>query len=182
MDTNGYLLDANHLIPLLRPNDDRRTAILARMAAESARSPMFVATATLAELEVGFCLWQDGDPRSELQAEFRKTIRTNDLNVLDFTDHTAAEYGVLKAALMLKYNRQNVTKNRAKWPEVWTSPDKGATLDGVDEFDLLVVSHAIERNLVLVATDPMLRICDGLDDVPDCPQFVDWISNPTSQT
>jgi predicted nucleic acid-binding protein len=140
------------------------------MAAPDA--PVYVSTATLAELEVGCCIGPTD--RAEAQTEIREVIRTNKLSVLDFTKHTAAEYGALKAALMLKYNREQVKKNKAKWPEVWTTPNKGATL-GVDEFDLLVVSHAIERRLVLVTIDPMLRILDGIIWPNDCPKPVSWI-------
>ena len=168
---DGYLLDANHVIPLLRPDDADRTRILNRMAAMPPDSPVCIATGTLAELEVG-CCFQKG--RSEAQADIRETIRANNLSVLEFTNHTAAEYGILKAALMRKYNREALKKNRAKFPEEWTSPDKGKTL-GVDEFDLLVVSHAIERNLVLVTTDRMLRICDGLGETSERLHFLNWV-------
>ena len=167
----GYLLDANHVIPLLRGDDSRRAAILTQMKTVSADSPAFIASATLAELEVGCCF--GSRERSAAQAEIRETIRTNNVNVLDFTKNTAAEYGALKAALMRKYNREGV-RNAAKCPEVWTSPDKGATL-GVDEFDLLVVCHALERRLVLVTSDNMLRICDGLAETAERLCFEDWI-------
>jgi len=167
---DGYLLDANHLFPLLRANDANRTSILKRMATVPSDSPVYVATATLAELELG-CFWPHERPQA--QTEIRDTIRTNKLKVLDFTTHTASVYGELKAALMRKYNREGV-KNAAKWPEVWTSPDKGATL-GVDEFDLLVVCHALERRLMLVTSDKMLRICDGLGETSERLRFESWV-------
>jgi len=167
---DGYLLDANHLFPLLRANDANRTAILKRMATVPSDAPVYVATATLAELELG-CFWPHERPQA--QTEIRDTIRTNKLTVLDFTNHTASVYGELKAALMRKYNRKGL--NRAsKVPERWTSPDKGATL-GVDEFDLLVVCHALERRLVLVTLDPMLRICQGIGEAANGLGFDNWV-------
>lgn len=57
---------------------------------------------------------------------------------------------------MRKYDREG-SRKAAKWPEVWTSPVKGQPL-GVDAMDLLLISHAIERNLVLVTADKMERI------------------------
>jgi len=172
----GYLIDANHIIPLLRGHDPQRTAILEQMKKVRTDSPVYIATATLAELEVGCCLGPLD--RSEAQADIRQTIQDNDLIVLEFTKHTAAEYGSLKAALMRKYNREGI-KNAAKWPERWPLPDTGAIL-GVDEFDLLVVSHAIERRLVIVTTETMSRIVDGLDDESKDLQFKDWITTPTA--
>ncbi len=126
-------------------------------------SPVYIATATVAELEVGCCFQQNG--KLESQAEIRAVVRTNGLRILDFTSHTAAEYGALKAALMRKYDREGLRK-AAKWPEVWTSPVKGQPL-GVDEMDLLMISHAIERNLVLVTSDKMERIRNAVcESVP----------------
>lgn len=69
----------------------------------------------------------------------------------------------MKAALMRKYGRAGL-KKAAKWPEVWTSPVKGQPL-GVDELDLLMISYAIERNLVLVSTDSMPRIREVVCDL-----------------
>ena len=169
---DGYLLDTNHLVPLLRADHRDRAAVLNGLAAASAQAPVYVATATLAELEVGCCIGLT--ERSEAQTEIREVIRANKLSIKDFTNHTAAEYGALKAALMLKYNRMQVKSNKSKWPELWTSPDRGVTL-GVDEFDLLVVSHAMERRLVLVTADPMRRILEGIEWPSDCPMPVSWI-------
>jgi predicted nucleic acid-binding protein len=169
---DGYLLDTNHFIPLLREKDDRRTKILTELAAVS-ESPVCVATATIAELEVGCCLGKMHE-RSEAQSELREVIKANKLRVLEFTNHTAAEYGALKAALMQKYNREGL-KRAAKWPERWPNPDTGGALE-IDEFDLLVVSHAVERKLVLVTTDSMRRIMDGIVWPGDCPEPISWIS------
>ncbi len=49
----------------------------------------------------------------------------------------------------------------AKWPEAWVHPDTGHKL-GIDEMDLIIISHAIERNLVLVTSDRLNRIRDGI--------------------
>jgi predicted nucleic acid-binding protein len=175
---DGYLLDANALFSLLKPNDPKRQVILAHIRAVPAEAPIFVATSTLAEAEVGCCL---GDrARSEAQAEIRETIRANGFGVIDFTRHTAAEYGALKAALMYKYNRAGVKKNAAKWPEAWPNPATGRSLD-IDEFDLLVVAHALERRLVLVTNDEMHRIRDGLGEAASELRLEDWsvLTTPT---
>ena len=110
---------------------------------------------------MGCCFQTKG--RLESQGVIREVIRANGLMVLEFNSHTAAEYGAMKAALMRKYGREGL-KKAAKWPEVWTSPVKGQPL-GVDEMDLLIISHAVERNLVLVTCDRMTRIREAVCDL-----------------
>jgi len=53
---DGFLLDTNHVIPLLREQHDHRATILQRLGTLAAESPVYIATATIAELEVGCCL------------------------------------------------------------------------------------------------------------------------------
>jgi predicted nucleic acid-binding protein len=167
-----YLLDTNHVIPLLREKDPRRGVILAKLSLIPAESHVCIATATLAELEVGCCFQEKG--RQDAQTEVREVLRANKLDIRPFTQHTAAEYGMLKAVLMRQFAREEV-RNAAKWPEVWTSPVKGQPL-GADEFDLIMVSHAMERNMVLVTNDPMRRIIEGISSLGSLPRFDNWIS------
>ncbi len=171
---DGYLLDTNHVIPILRDKDDHRAAILHRLGTVAAESPVYIATATIAELEVGCCLRTSG--RDEGQAEIREVIRANGVKILDFTIHTAAEYGGLKAALMRTYNRKGVEK-AAKWPEAWPNPDTGQKL-GIDELDLIIISHAVERNLVLVTSDPMKRINEGIRSTEIAVRSENWVAAP----
>jgi predicted nucleic acid-binding protein len=170
---DGYILDTNHLIPLLREKDDHRDTILKRLGAVPAESPVYIATATIAELEVGCCFRKSG--RLESQSEIREAIRGNGVRVLDFTRHTAAEYGWLKAELMRKYNRRGVEK-AAKWPEAWPHPDTGRTLD-IDEMDLIIISHAVERNLVVVTSDKMNRILPDIRPAQVNLRFENWAGN-----
>jgi len=172
------VLDTNHVIPLLRDGHEHRPAIQRRLERIPADSPIYVATVTVAELEVGCCLGTAA--RSDAQEEIRRVIRKNGLTPLEFTVHTAAEYGVLKASLMQKYGRGGL-KQAAKWPEMWTSPLKGHPL-GVDELDLIMVSHGIERNLVLVTTDPMNRIFDGVLGLRTSLRIQNWTDLSGSPT
>lgn len=153
-----YLLDTNHLIPFLKAENPKRAAIVAKLSALPPESHVCVATATLAELEVG-CASTTAN-RAVAQAEIRSVIAANKLVVLPFTEHTAAEYGAIKAALMRQYDRAG-RKKAAKWPEGWAKPTNGEKL-GADELDMIVVSHAVERNMVLVTNDGMERIIDAL--------------------
>lgn len=166
----GYLLDTNVLIPLIRPGRAAGKSVRRRLAEVATESPVFVSVAALAELHVG-PIWRGGNA-DQSRYEIEATIADSGLKVREITRHTAAVYGDLKARLMLKYNRGG-ERNAAKWPEGWPLPDTGKTL-GVDEFDLLMVAHALEYRLVLVTNDQMRRIRDGLGEVADELRFEDW--------
>jgi len=167
-----YLLDTNHVIALLRKNDTRRVTLLAKLAAMPPESPLCIAAVTLAELEVGCACKEVGRP--DAQAEVRAAIANNKLDVQSFTKHTAAEYGEIKALLMKRYDRAG-RKNAAKWPEAWTKPTTGEQL-AADEIDLMIVSHARERNLVLVSDDAMSRIVDALAAAGVSVRRENWLS------
>ncbi len=170
-EINGYLLDTTHMVPLLGQQDACGMAILEKMRAVATQSPFYVAAAALAELEVGCCF--QGERQSEAQDEIRRSIEINGLFILEFTKHTAAQYGALKTTLSRFYDRKVGKKNWLKWPEKWPGPIHGHPL-GVDEFDLIMVSHAVERDLKFLTHDRMNRIREGLDLPPE--MFDDWMS------
>lgn len=171
---DGYLLDTNVLVPLLRPGHSAGEAVRNRLAQVPPASPLFISVAALAELQVG-PVWSGGDA-DQARREIEVTISDNGFKVREITRHTAAVYGDLKARLMLKYNRKKAPKP-AKWPETWPMPDTGAEL-GVDELDLLMVAHALEHRLVLVTNDEMRRIRDGLGEAAPDLRLEDWTHEP----
>lgn len=168
---DAYLLDTNHIITLLRASDARRVTLLAKLAALPPESPVCIATVTLAELEVG-CACKATE-RATAQAELREVLAKNRFDVRPFTNHTAAEYGAIKAALMNHFDRTG-RKNAAKWPEGWTKPATGEKL-GADEIDVMLVSHAVECNMVLVSDDGMKRIFDALGPAGFCVRRENWL-------
>ena len=135
-----------------------------------AGSPVSVSVAALAELEVG-CSFGSKN-RDEARRELRETIASNHFTIRDLTKHSAAVYGELKAQLMTKFNRQG-RRGGAKRPDEWPLPDKAGKL-GIDEFDLLMVTHALEYRLVLVTKDEMSRIRDGLGEATADLRLEDW--------
>lgn len=168
---NTYLLDTNHVIPLLRSNDPRRANVQSKLAGLPPATSVCISTVTLSELELGFACQTAG--RVQSQAELRAVIAQNRLYVKPFTNHTAAEYGAVKAALMARYNRLGKEK-AAKWPERWEKPTTGEKL-GADELDVMLVSHAIERNMVLVTGDAMNRLFDALEPAGIKVQRDNWL-------
>lgn len=170
---HGYLLDTNVLATLLHPKDPAREAIAKRLAG-LAESPVSVSVAALAELEVGCSLGSKS--QDEARRELREAIASNDFKIRALTKHSAAVYGDLKARLMIKYNRQDHPRG-AKRPDEWPLPDKAGKL-GIDEFDLLMVTHALEYRLVLVTKDEMARIRDGLGEAAADLRLEDWSTSP----
>jgi predicted nucleic acid-binding protein len=167
---DGYLLDTNVIIPLLRPNHRAAKAVQHRLVNVPAPCPVFVSVAAMAELYVG-PLWSGRDAE-EARREIEATISANNIKVREITKHSATVYGDLKARLMQKYGRSSKPK-AAKWPEIWPIPLTGASL-GVDEFDLLIIAHALEHNLVLVTNDEMPRIRDGIGEAAADLRTEDW--------
>lgn len=167
---DGYLLDTNVIVTLLRPNHRDGPSVRRRLAQVPSDSPVYISAAALCELQVGPILGKKN--ADEARREIDSTITQEGFMIRDVTKKTAVVYGDLKARLMLKYNRRT-QKNIAKWPERWTLPDTGALL-GIDEFDLLMVAHAIEFRLVLVTNDEMPRIREGLGDVAGELHLEDW--------
>jgi tRNA(fMet)-specific endonuclease VapC len=82
------------------------------------------------------------------------------------TPHTACHYGFLKANIFRLHPPHSTRQNH---PERCIDRVTGAEL-GIDENDLWIAAQAIERNLILVTNDEMLRIREvagGLLDVED---------------
>ena len=165
---DGYLLDTNVLVTLLRKGSARE-AMVKRLAG-LADSHVSVSVAALAELEVGCSL--GSKDRDDARREIREVVHSSGWKVRDFTEHSAAVYGDLKARLMIKYNRQD-RRRGAKRPDEWALPDKAGKL-GIDEFDLIMVTHALEYRLVLVTKDEMSRIRDGLGEAAADLRLEDW--------
>ena len=165
---DGYLLDTNVLVTLLRGGPAREAMV--RRLASLAESHISVSVAALAELDVGCSLGSKN--RDEARRDLHETMASNDFKIRELTKHSAAVYGDLKARLMLKYNRQDHRKG-AKRPEEWPLPDKAGKL-GIDEFDLLMVTHALEYRLVLVTNEEMTRIRDGLGEAAADLRLEDW--------
>ena len=166
---DGYLLDTNVLVDLLSPGGTHRDEIVEKIKAIDPNSPLYVATPALAELEVGCFLGaRDYD---EARNEIASVIQHHKFQIRDFTHHTAAVYGDLKAKLMRKFSRKG--KGKAKRPESWTFPDTAEKLC-IDELDLFMVAHALEQNLVLVTNDLMKRIQEGIGDIANDLRIEDW--------
>ncbi|NLX14726.1 MAG: type II toxin-antitoxin system VapC family toxin [Phycisphaerales bacterium] len=170
---DGYLLDTNVLIHPLKPQPQESGTVQQWLAKLSPEMPILVSVAALAELYVGPPRLKGADD-VQARREIETSISHSAFKICEITKHTAAVYGDLKARMMRQYNRP---KGKGKWPEKWPLPDKGSQL-GIDEFDLLIVAHALEYRLVLVTNDDMKRIRDGLGEVAAELQIVDWTKEP----
>ena len=112
---------------------------------------------TLAELRFGIRLATlRGDSDTERLDEIvRKAQLHPPLNV---TEHTAEEYGFIKAELANKYLKNALKKKRPRWIEEWVDKATGQKLQ-IDENDLWLCAQAKERNLVLLTAEKkILRI------------------------
>lgn len=153
---DGYIVDTNILLFLMGERSSCHEAVWRRRRACPDGAPIYVSPFAMMELNVG-CFLTNADPAAAYQGAV-DFLEENGFQVPPATKHTAPHYGELKARLMRRFDREKLTnKNRAKWPEGWPDPATGEKL-GADEIDLLIAAQAIERNLVLVSGDSMLRI------------------------
>lgn len=166
-------MDTSILVPLLRFNEKDKQAIEHRLVEKQTESPVSVSVAALAELHTG--ARRHGADANEARRVIDELLQKYNLMIREITKKTAAEYGRLKARFMEKYGRK---RRKGKWPEKWDLPDTGATL-GVDEFDLLMVTHALEYNLVLVTREAMGRIREGVGEAAADLQLEDWTQSPS---
>src|SRR5207249_4222997 len=112
------------------------------------------------EIAFGHEITQSTDHQVRIECD---TFVNNEFPLpIPVTRHTRMHYGMLKARLFRAYPPQHQGQNH---PERCFDRVTGAEL-GIDENDLWIAAQAIERNLILVTNDEMLRIrevADALD-------------------
>ncbi len=164
---NGYLLDTN----IVSHYFSKHVHVLAKITSLPDRDLLFISAITLGEIAFGHAITQSTNP--EKRAEFERFVRDEFTGtaVLAITRHTMSYYGDIKAALFTKSPPRGKKENH---PERCIDRVTGAEL-GIDENDLWIAAQAIERNLVLVTNDEMLKIREAAAPLLD---VEDW-TKPT---
>jgi predicted nucleic acid-binding protein len=109
---------------------------------------------TLGEIEFG---WQwAGSTKGNSSLAYQKFVDSKSPQVLRIDRHTAREYGRLKALLCEQYMPKSERGKACRLRQL-VDPATSESL-GIDENDLWIVAQAIERNLVLITNDKLMRI------------------------
>ena len=148
---DGYLLDTCAISALLDAQHPDHAVMRAAVEAIEEGAPRYVSCITLAEIRFGALLDEAATGKtSPRTTQILKELRS--CPVLEVTQHTADEYGVLRTNIALTYLKKFVRANRPRWIENWKDRATGERLQ-VDENDLWICAQARERNLVLITTD-----------------------------
>jgi tRNA(fMet)-specific endonuclease VapC len=152
----AYLLDTNIASALWDELDrDHPDALKFVTDVASIGGLVYVSRITIAEIEYGLKLYVSKQPVRSAKAEAAMRIYKN---VRDIGKGTTEHYATIRAELFRRYAPKDA-KNRIRQvrPEQLLDKTTGQFL-GIQENDLWIAAIAVERNMVLVTDDRMVRI------------------------
>ena len=147
MDT--YLLDTNLVSVLYDAARSNHGAVRAALAAFDPAAPQLVSAITIGELRFGLALSRAaGRSLDHIESCIE---RTEEHPLAEIGRHTAEAFGYVKSSVALQ--RVDIGRRIPRWVEAWSDRVTGQLLQ-IDENDLWIAAQAVERNLVVVTSDP----------------------------
>lgn len=147
MDT--YLLDTNLVSVLYDAGRPNYLAVRTALVALDPAAPQLVSAITIGELRFGLALSRAaGRPLAHIEACIQ---RTEEHPLAEVGRHTAEAFGYVKSSVALQ--RVDIRRRIPRWVEAWSDHVTGQLLQ-IDENDLWIAAQAVERNLVVVTSDP----------------------------
>jgi predicted nucleic acid-binding protein len=147
MDT--YLLDTNLVSVLYDAERPNHVAVRNALAGFDPTSPQLVSAITIGELRFGLALSRAaGRPLAHIEACIE---RTEEHPLAEVGRYTAEAFGYVKSSIALQ--RVDIQRRIPRWVEGWSDRVTGQLLQ-IDENDLWIAAQAVERNLVVVTSDP----------------------------
>lgn len=147
MDT--YLLDTNLVSVLYDAGRTNHIAVRTALAALDPAAPQLVSAITIGELRYGLALSRAaGRPLTHIETCIQQT---EEHPLAEVGRHTAEAFGYVKSSLALQ--RVDIRSRIPRWVEVWSDRITGQLLQ-IDENDLWIAAQAVERNLVVLTSDP----------------------------
>lgn len=147
MDT--YLFDTNLVSVLYDSRRGNHLAVRNAVAALDPASPQLVSAITVGELRYGLALSRAaGQPLTHIEGCIEQTVEHP---LAEVGRYTAEAFGYVKSSVALQ--RIDIHRRRPRWVEAWSDRVTGQLLQ-IDENDLWIAAQAVERNLVVVTSDP----------------------------
>lgn len=147
MDT--YLLDTNLVSVLYDAGRSNHLTVRSALAAFDPAASQLVSAITIGELRFGLALSRAaGRPLAHIEACIE---RTEEHPLAGVGRHTAEAFGYVKSSVALQ--RVDIRRRMPRWVEAWSDRVSGQLLQ-IDENDLWIAAQAVERNLVVVTSDP----------------------------
>lgn len=187
--TDGYLPDNNAISILMRPDDWRYPHVKSRFDGIG-DAPVALPVIAIAEIEFGMAKAATADLVQ--RAAVRKFFADHPWH-LGIDDGTVEPYAIVRARLWELYGTPNGRKKRGHQERLPDQLRDRATAQwiGIDERDLLIVSIALQYNLVFATVDrneEMKRIERAVNDVVDAGKWrqplvlADWTPPKASGT
>lgn len=154
----GYLLDSCIISLLFNEKDPQHAAVKARLAAIAAKGgPVLLPVMAVAEIRFGMELAGAASAKqlADLEAFFEKYPSH------PFDDGAVESYALIRARLLRTYGSKKTRGFKEKHLHQLCDPATRASLE-IFERDLMIVSVAIEHNLILATRDQahgMQAIC-----------------------
>jgi tRNA(fMet)-specific endonuclease VapC len=144
-----YLLDTNIVSVLYDARRSNHQAVRKAIAAFDPLSPQLVSAVTIGELRFGLALSRAaGQPLTHIEACVE---RTEEHPLAEVSHHTAGTYCYVKSGVALRWI--DIHRRVPRFVEAWSDRVTGQLLQ-IDENDLWISAQAVERNLVVVTSDP----------------------------
>jgi predicted nucleic acid-binding protein len=145
---DDYLLDNNIISILARPSDSRYLEISANFQSIRPGS-IFLPVIAIAEIEFG--MMRSSASNEEQKKGLRDFFTQYPLH-LPIDDNTIEPYAMIRAQLWRDHGTRKRRRYKEKVPEDLVERVSGKSL-GIDERDLLIVSTAVQYNLILATND-----------------------------
>jgi tRNA(fMet)-specific endonuclease VapC len=158
---DGYLLDTQTICYWFDGASGKFPKVASAIKNLTAGAPLYVSAVTLGEIEFGHAINPAG--AGPKRNEFITFVRTSLPQILEISRHTAEPYGLIRAHLAQKFPPTGGW-NKKRRVEQMVDPVTGMQLS-IDENDLWLVAQAVERGLVFVSSDKMLRIRQAVAEV-----------------
>jgi predicted nucleic acid-binding protein len=147
MDT--YLLDTNVVSVLYDAGRSNYDAVRQAVAAFNPNAPQLISVVTMAEMRYGLALSRGAGQRlAHIEACIEKA---EEHPLAEVGRYTAEAFAYVKSSVALQ--RIDVHRRKQRWVEAWADTVTGQLLQ-IDENDLWIAAQAVERNLVVVTSDP----------------------------
>lgn len=144
-----YLLDTNLVSVLYDAGRPNHLPVRAALTALDPAAPQLVSSVTIGELRFGLALSRAAGRQL---AHIETCIeRTEEHPLAQVGRHTAEAFGYVKSSVALQ--RIDIQRRIPRWVEGWSDRVTGQLLQ-IDENDLWIAAQAVERNLVVITSDP----------------------------
>jgi tRNA(fMet)-specific endonuclease VapC len=146
---DAYLLDTSLVSVLYDASRRDHHAVRLAVGALDSLAPQLVSAITIGELRFGLALSRAaGKPLAHIESCLE---RAEEHRLAEIGRYTAEAFAHVKSSVALQ--RVDIHRRVPRWVEAWSDRVTGQILQ-IDENDLWLAAQAVERNFVVLTSDP----------------------------